>query len=129
MSIMQIIAIAAAAFCLCGLFVHFIRIVRLGKPNDMSEKSGDTTKGIVYANTTAMLPQNKESAYLHIPGYAAGMLFHIGTFLCLLTFLLSLFPFFNRWIEGSNWRFVIAAAFAVTSLCGYILLIRRAVSS
>ena len=128
MSVFQIIAIAAVCFCLCGLLVHFIRIIRLGKPNDLSEKSGDTTKGIVYANTTAMLPQNKESAYLHIPGYAAGMLFHIGTFLCLLIFLLSLFPFFNRWIEGSTLRFIIAAALAVTCVCGYILLIRRAIS-
>ena len=128
MSIMQIIAIAAAAFCLCGLLVHFIRIVRLGKPNDMSEKSGDTTKGIVYANTTAMLPQNKESAYLHIPGYAAGMLFHLGIFTSFLVFLLSFFPFFNRWIEVSTLRLIIAAALAVTCLSGYILLFRRALS-
>lgn len=128
MSVFQIIAIAAACFCLCGLFLHFIHIVRLGKPNDLSEKSGDTTKGIVYANTTAMLPQNKESAYLHIPGYAAGMLFHIGTFLCLLIFLLSLFPFFNRWIEVSTLRLIIAAVLAVTCLSGYILLFRRVLS-
>lgn len=128
MSIMQIIAIAAAAFCLCGLLVHFIRIVRLGKPNDMSEKSGDTTKGIVYANTTAMLPQNKESAYLHLPGYAAGMLFHIGIFTSFLVFLLSFFPFFNRWIEVSTLRLIIAAVLAVTCLSGYILLFRRVLS-
>lgn len=125
---MQIIAIAAAAFCLCGLLVHFIRIVRLGKPNDMSEKSGDTTKGIVYANTTAMLPQNKESAYLHLPGYAAGMLFHIGIFTSFLVFLLSFFPFFNRWIEVSTLRLIIAAVLAVTCLSGYILLFRRVLS-
>lgn len=128
MSVFQIIAIAAACFCLCGLLVHFIHIVRLGKPNDMSEKSGDTTKGIVYANTTAMLPQNKESAYLHLPGYAAGMLFHIGIFTSFLVFLLSFFPFFNRWIEVSTLRLIIAAVLAVTCLSGYILLFRRALS-
>lgn len=128
MSVFQIIAIAAACFCLCGLFLHFIHIVRLGKPNDMSEKSGDTTKGIVYANTTAMLPQNKESAYLHLPGYAAGMLFHIGIFTSFLVFLLSFFPFFNRWIEVSTLRLIIAAVLAVTCLSGYILLFRRVLS-
>lgn len=128
MSVFQIIAIAAACFCLCGLFVHFIHIVRLGKPNDLSEKSGDTTKGIVYANTTAMLPQNKESAYLHLPGYAAGMLFHIGIFTSFLVFLLSFFPFFNRWIEVSTLRLIIAAVLAVTCLSGYILLFRRVLS-
>lgn len=128
MSVFQIIAIAAACFCLCGLFVHFIHIVRLGKPNDLSEKSGDTTKGIVYANTTAMLPQNKESAYLHLPGYAAGILFHIGIFTSFLVFLLSFFPFFNRWIEVSTLRLIIAAVLAVTCLSGYILLFRRVLS-
>ena len=55
MSVFQIIAIAAVCFCLCGLLVHFIRIIRLGKPNDLSEKSGDTTKGIVYANSDQRL--------------------------------------------------------------------------
>lgn len=128
MSVFQIIAIAAACFCLCGLFLHFIHIVRLGKPNDLSEKSGDTTKGIVYANTTAMLPQNKESAYLHLPGYAAGMLFHIGIFTSFLVFLLSFFPFFNRWIEVSTLRLIIAAVLTVTCLSGYILLFRRILS-
>lgn len=128
MSVFQIIAIAGAVFCLCGLFFHFIHVVRLGKPNDMSEKSGDTTKGIIYANTTAMLPQNKESAYLHLPGYAAGMLFHLGIFTSFLVFLLSFFPFFNRWIEVSTLRLIIAAALAVTCLSGYILLFRRALS-
>lgn len=128
MSVFQIIAIAAACFCLCGLFMHFIHIVHLGKPNDLSEKSGDTTKGIVYANTTAMLPQNKESAYLHLPGYAAGMLFHIGIFTSFLVFLLSFFPFFNRWIEVSTLRLIIAAVLAVTCLSGYILLFRRVLS-
>lgn len=128
MSVFQIIAIAAACFCLCGLFLHFIHIVRLGKPDDLSEKSGDTTKGIVYANTTAMLPQNKESAYLHLPGYAAGILFHIGIFTSFLVFLLSFFPFFNRWIEVSTLRLIIAAVLAVTCLSGYILLFRRVLS-
>ena len=96
MSVFQIIAIAAACFCLCGLFLHFIHIVRLGKPNDLSEKSGDTTKGIVYANTTAMLPQNKESAYLHLPSYAAGVLFHIGIFTSFLVFLLSFYDLLSK---------------------------------
>ena len=128
MSVFQIIAIAAACFCLCGLLVHFIHIVRLGKPNDLSEKSGDTTKGIVYSNTTAMLPQNKESAYLHLPGYAAGILFHIGIFTSFIVFLLSFFPFFNRWIEVSTLRLIIAAVLAVTCLSGYLLLFRRVLS-
>lgn len=127
MSIFQIIAIAAAIFCICSLLVHFIRIIELGQPNDRSEKSGDTTKGIIYANTKAMMPMNKESAYLHLPSYATGMLFHIGTFCGFLVWLLSFFPFFRQWIIGASWgNLLIAAIFGVTCICGYLLLIKRA---
>ncbi len=127
---MQILAIAAAAICLCSLFVFFLKIVKLGKPNDLSEKSGDTTKGVVYSNTTAMMPQNKESAYLHLPAYASGILFHLGIFLCLLVFVLSFFPFFNRWISGPDKiHYIIPCLLAVSTICGYALLLRRAFST
>lgn len=127
---MQYLAIAAAVICLCSLFVFFLKIVKLGKPNDLSEKSGDPKQGVIYSNTTAMLPQNKESAYLHLPEYASGMLFHIGLFTCLLLFVLSFFPFFNRWISGPDKiHYIIACLLAVTSVCGYVLLLRRALST
>lgn len=129
MLIIQYFAIAAAAICICSLFVFFLKIIRLGKPNDLSEKIGNTGKGILYSNTVAMMPQNKESAYLHIPGYAAGMLFHIGTFLSMLIFVLSFFPFFTRWISGADKIHLIIPVFlAVTCICGFILLFRRAFS-
>ncbi len=130
MSVIQIIALAATAFCFCGLFGFFVRIVRLGKPNDLSEKSGDTTKGIVYSNTKAMMPQNKESAFLHLPSYVSGILFHIGIFTCLLVFVLSFFPFFNRWISGADKiHYIIAAVLAITAGCGYLLFFKRLFSN
>ena len=76
-----------------------------------------------------MMPQNKESAFLHLPEYASGMLFHIGLFTCLLLFVLSFFPFFNRWISGPDKiHYIIPCLLAVTAACGYILLLRRAFS-
>lgn len=129
MSILQILAIAAVAFCFCNLLAFFLRLVRLGKPNDLSTKSGSTSKGIQYANTVAMMPQNKESAFLHFPSYASGMLFHIGTFCCLLFFVLSFFPFINNWLAGNHViALVIAVIFAITSFCGYGLFLKRAFS-
>lgn len=126
---MQYLAIAAAAICLCSLFVFFLKIVKLGKPNDLSEKSGDTKKGVIYSNTTAMMPQNKESAYLHLPAYASGILFHVGIFLCLLVFVLSFFPFFNRWISGADKiHYIIPCFLVISATCGYALLLRRALS-
>lgn len=126
---MQYLAIAATVYCFVSLFVHFVRIVRLGAPKDMSEPSGSVAKGVAYSNTTAMMPQNKESAFLHLPEYASGMLFHIGLFTCLLLFVLSFFPFFNRWISGPDKiHYIIPCLLAVTAACGYILLLRRALS-
>ncbi|MBO7647155.1 MAG: hypothetical protein J6S56_03555 [Bacteroidales bacterium] len=126
MYIIQYIALAAVLFCICGLLTFFIKIVRLGKPKDLSEKSGDVAAGVVYANTKAMMPQNKESAFLHLPEYAAGMLFHIGSFMSLLVFVLSFFPFFNNWICGPDKIHYLIALFPLAGcICGYILLLRR----
>jgi len=85
-------------------------------------------EGVVYANTIAMMPNQKESAYLHLPSYATGMLFHIGLFCCLLFFVLSFFPFFNNWIGGCNWHYVLAIPTALGTVCGIILFVRRLVS-
>lgn len=126
MSIIQYLAIAATLICLCSLLAFFLRIVKLGKPTDLSKQSGDTKKGIVYSNTVAMLPQNKESAYLHIPSYASGMLFHIGTFCSLLIFVLSFFPFFNRWIcSADRIHLIIPICLIISCICGYLLFFKR----
>lgn len=125
MSIMQYLAIAATLYCLVSLLAHFIKIVRLGAPKDKSEPSGSVKEGVIYANTRAMMPTEKESAYLHIPSYAVGMLFHIGLFCSLLFFVLFFFPCFNSWIEGNCWRWVLAIPPAIATVCGLILFFRR----
>ena len=125
---MQYLAIAATVYCIVSLLAHFVKIVRLGAPKDKSEPSGSVKEGVVYANTIAMMPNQKESAYLHLPSYATGMLFHIGLFCCLLFFVLSFFPFFNNWIGGCNWHYVLAIPTALGTICGIILFIRRLVS-
>lgn len=129
MSIMQYLAIAAAVYCFVSLFVHFVKIVRLGAPKDKSEPSGSVKEGVIYANTRAMMPTEKESAYLHLPSYAVGILFHIGIFCSLLFFVLSFFPFFNRWIgDGSVWHYLLAIPSAIGAVCGILLFFRRMVS-
>ena len=128
MSTLQYLAIAATLYCIVSLLVHFVKIVRLGAPKDKSEPSGSVKEGVVYANTRAMMPTEKESAYLHIPSYAVGMLFHIGLFCSLLFFVLSFFPFFNNWIEVSCWRWVLAIPPAIGTVCGLILFFRRLLS-
>jgi len=126
MSIMQYLAIAATLYCIISLLVHFVKIVRLGAPKDKSAPSGSVKEGVIYANTRAMMPTEKESAYLHLPSYAVGMLFHIGLFCSLLFFVLSFFPFFNRWISSDcNWHLILAIPPAIGMVCGLILFFRR----
>ena len=123
MSVLQIISIIALAFCFVMMLSHFVRIVRLGKPKDFSVKSGNVAKGVAYANTVAMMPANKESAYMHLPTYAAGMIYHMGTFLSLLLFVLSLFnlnSYYPQWLN-----FVLAACLLISGVCGTVLLIKR----
>lgn len=129
MSTTQIIALVALALCFVALLAHFVRIIRLGKPKDFSEKSGNVAQGVVYANTVAMMPQNKESAYLHIPSYALGMLFHIGTFSCFLLFILSFFNFFNQWLSSDAFiHYLIPIFLAVTATSGICLFVKRLVN-
>lgn len=126
MIVTQVIALIALAMCFVLLLTHFVRIVCLGKPKDFSEASGSVAKGVVYANTVAMMPNQKESAYLHLPSYALGMLFHIGTFSCFLLFILSFFDFFNNWlINDACIHYLIPAFIAVTSVAGLSLFVKR----
>jgi len=85
------ILFAAVGICLVSFALHFIRLIRLGRPRDLSAKAGNTNTGIVYSFTSAMSPANKESAFLHLPTYTAGIVYHIATFVSLAAFILILF--------------------------------------
>ncbi len=123
MSIIQIVSLVALVFCFVMMLGHFVRIIRLGKPKDFSVPSGSVAKGVAYANTVAMMPANKESAYMHLPTYTAGILYHLGTFLSLLLFVLSLFnlnAYYPQWLN-----LLLAACLLVSGICGIVLLIKR----
>ena len=129
MLVTQIIALIALAICFVLMCAHFIRIVRLGKPKDFSEKSGSVAKGVAYSNTVAMMPQNKESAYLHLPSYALGILFHIGIFSCMLIFVLSFFDFFNQWISNDKGiHYLLPVLTSITAIAGICLFVKRLVN-
>lgn len=115
------------AFILCLLIcaAHFFRLVRLGKPTDYAAPAGSEKGGITYSFTAGMSPKKKESAYLHLPTYLAGMIFHLGTFLSILIYLVLIVyapP------AGSLLRLVPAALLSVGALCGAAILIKRVAS-
>lgn len=120
------LALAALAYCVAAFSIHFVKIIRLGKPKDLSRKSGDVGKGVLYSNTVAMMPANKESAYLHLPTYSLGIIYHLGTFLSLLLFvLLWIQPVQEYLFDHTVWTTVLAACLSVSTACGCFLFGKR----
>ncbi|MCL2246405.1 MAG: hypothetical protein FWC10_04760 [Lentimicrobiaceae bacterium] len=123
------ISIAALVFCLTMCAIHFFRLVRQGAPKDLSEKSGDITAGVIYSNTAAMLPTQKESAYKHLPTFTAGVFFHLGTFLAFFCFILLYFDAVWTFFFQYTWiSLLIALGTGVGACCGIGLFIKRLTS-
>lgn len=122
-----IAAITAAVVCVAVFAVQFFNLIRIGVPKDLSEKGGNIPEAVAYSYTKAMMPQHKESAYLHLPTYAAGMIYHMGTFLSLALFLvIVILKFAGVEIPGIILA-VIAALLFITSASGFAVLIKRMV--
>jgi nitrate reductase gamma subunit len=119
----------AFLFCITICFIQVRRLLRLGTPKDLSVPSGNVSDGVLYSNTGAMLPKQKESAYLHLPTYTAGILFHLGSFMALILFLLL---FFDA-VWGFFFKYTILSALIAlflwfTTCCGTGLIVKRIVS-
>ncbi len=116
-------AIGSLAFCLASCLFHFFRLIRRGKPVDYARPAGNASKGVAYAFTGAMDPRKKESAFLHLPTYAAGLAYHSGTFLSLLLFVPVIGNFFP-----TGWPALLAGGWlAISFLCGLGILLKRMV--
>lgn len=119
------ISLAALAYCLAILIYHVINLISLGSPEDFARPAGSVSKGIKYSFTGAMSPKKKESAYLHLPTYTAGLIYHGGTFLAILIFVLSFFRFdYPDWL-----RYLCIGILLVSSISGYGILIKRLAKS
>ncbi len=117
----QWMAIVALLVCLLSCIYHSYRIVSLGNPPEYARRAGHIGKAVKYSFTGAMSPKVKESAYLHMPTYVAGIIYHLGTFLAIFMFFLVLF---NIWLQG--WVMWAAVVMLIASgLCGVGILIKR----
>ena len=85
------LAVIALFICLLSCIWHAYRIISLGNSPEYARRAGHVGKAVRYAFTGAMSPKVKESAYLHLPTYLAGILYHLGTFLAIFFFFLMLF--------------------------------------
>ena len=123
------IPLVALAFCLTMCVLHFVRLVKLGAPKDLSEASGSVSSGVIYSNTSAMLPMQKESAYKHLPTYTAGIIFHIGTFVAFFCFILSYFEVVLEFLFQNTWiSLLVALCTGLGACCGIGLIIKRLTS-
>ena len=121
MNAYMVLAVFSLMICLGSLGYHFFRLIRLGKPKEYSKQMGNTSAAIRYAYTGAMNPAKKESAFLNLPTYTAGILYHLGTFLSLFLFILFLFK-----IEPFGLiRWMIAGFLIISGLSGMAILIKR----
>jgi hypothetical protein len=120
----QWMSLGALAICATVLLAHFLRLIRLGKPNDFSKKSGNIPQAIVYSNTKAMI-DHKESAFLHLPTYFAGMVYHIGTFVSLLLFVFFLINTALNLVLPSWLEWIFIVGLCISTLCGFSLFVKR----
>jgi len=113
-----------ALFLISALSMFFIVFLKK-ESNDPSPARGNVNSAILYSFTGAMSPVKKESAYLHLPTYMAGLIFHLGTFLSFIWLVIFFFNLqFNIWFNYASSLLIFAASF-----CGIGILIKRIVLS
>jgi hypothetical protein len=121
MSWYQWLALCSMTLCVGSCLWHLSRLLRLGKPTDLSRPAGSETKGITYSFTKAMNPSKKESAYLHLPTYTAGLIYHLGTFISLFLLILNLL----KYSPAGIFRWLICSFLILSVLAGLSILIKR----
>jgi hypothetical protein len=118
------IALASSGIFLANFSYHLIKLIRLGKPHDYAPSAGMTGPAILYSFTGAMSPVKKESAFLHLPSYTAGIIYHLGSFLSILLFIL-------KWFIDISFGLLsgfLAILLFISVCCGIGILIKRIIS-
>ena len=119
------IALSGLVVCKIVFIARFIRLIRMGIPKDLSKQTGSITEGVVYSCTKAMMPHNKESAYLHLPTFTAGLLFHAGIFLSLAAFVWSMVVAIFGLTTPPTVAFIGCGILLITTGCGVGILFKR----
>jgi len=111
--------------CMVISAVHVVRLIRMGKPADYAVPAGSIPDGIRYSFTTGMSPVKKESAFLHLPTYFSGIVYHLGLFFTIILFIAVVF---RGTAEGLPIRMALAAVPLAGGIGGIILLLKRVAS-
>jgi len=118
-------ALAALLFCKVLFIMYFIQIIKQGAPNDLAKSSGRVAKGVRYSYTAAMLPQNKESASLHLPTFTAGLIFHGGILISILSFVWFILTAIFGWVTPEIVPPLCCLCLMGAACCGVGILCKR----
>lgn len=122
-------AVISAFLCITLLTEKLVKLIRLGLPKELSQPGGSVKDGIIYSFTGAMSPKSKESAYLHLPTYLAGIAYHMGTFASLLIFPFILFFSDKAELIPVFIIYAFSGMLALSALAGTGILVKRVFSS
>ncbi len=122
MTILQLITFLSLLTCLAFLSRHVVILLKNRKIQDYSQAAGAPSAGIRYSFTGAMNPAKKESAFLHLPTYTAGIMFHTGSFLSILLNI----PLLLRIHIPLPYAYILVGILCLSSLSGFSILIKRA---
>lgn len=114
-------ALVSLGICLLGMLAHLLRLVRRGKPVDFAPPAGKIAPAVRYSFTGAMHPAKKESAFLHLPTYTAGVIYHLGTFLSLPLFIIALM----KVSLPLPLEFIFTGFLLISGSCGIGILVKR----
>lgn len=119
----QYLALLSLVICL-GFYGNILfKVIRAGNPSDYAKPAGNKSSGVVYAYTGAMNPRKKASAYLHLPTYTMGLIYHFGTFASIAWFFLSFFqPDFPVFVKK-----VLFFGFLLSGTAGFAILFKRTI--
>lgn len=123
------VALISAFTCLSVFIYRLIYLLSLGMPKDLSQETGSVKKGIIYSFTGAMSPTAKESAYLHLPTYVAGLLYHAGIFTSLLFFVWTVISVTTDIETPDIIGKLLTIVLIITSVAGLSIFIKRVASA
>lgn len=115
------IFLIAFSICFLACVYSFVRALFLTAPREYAKAKGKVFPAVAYSFTKAMSPTRKETAYLHLPTYVSGILYHLGTF----TSFLLVFLFFFDYYPPKAWSVLFAAFLALSFLAGLFILVKR----
>lgn len=122
MTAYQWIFLAGFIVCFLACAWHLIHTLILTFPKEYAKPRGKILPAIGYSFTKAMLPSRKETAYLHLPTYLGGLMYHIGTF---LGFFLA-FLFFFGYFPSETTSLFLTGILVLSFSAGLFILIKRA---